>query len=131
MHDKVGMAVVGCGYWGSKHVRIVHQAPMLEVTLAVDSRQEPLDYITSQYPGVQVAKEFEAALDSDAAGIIIATPISTHFDLAKAALEARQTCSRGKAAGNDQRGMPRTHFDRKEEQSDPDGRPHVRVPPSG
>lgn len=87
MHDKVGLAVVGCGYWGSKHVRIVHQSPMLDMTLAVDARQSSLDYITSQYSGVNVATEFEAALASDAAGVIIATPISTHFELAKAALE--------------------------------------------
>lgn len=88
MQDTVGIAVVGCGFWGSKHIRIAHQSPQLEASLAVDFQQDRLDYIAKQYPGVPVAQEFETALESDAEGIIIATPISTHYKLAKMALLA-------------------------------------------
>jgi predicted dehydrogenase len=57
--------------------------------LAADARSERLDYIRSEYPGVAVTRSFEAVLANDEVdGVIIATPISTHFALARAALEA-------------------------------------------
>jgi predicted dehydrogenase len=88
MFDKVSLAVAGCGYWGSKHLRIAFQSPLLEIALAVDPQKNCRDYVASQYPGVPVDSEFRSILNSDAAGVIIATPISTHFQLAKAALLA-------------------------------------------
>ncbi|MDY7782102.1 Gfo/Idh/MocA family oxidoreductase, partial [Burkholderia pseudomallei] len=79
---------MGCGYWGSKHIRLCYHHPLLRLALAVDGRQERLDYISSEYRGVPVARQFEAVLKSDAAGVILATPVSTHFALAKDALLA-------------------------------------------
>ncbi len=88
MQRKVSLAVVGCGYWGSKHVRIASQSPNIEARLAVDPSDDCLEHIRENYPGVPLARDFEAALNSDAEGLIIATPISTHYKLAKAALLA-------------------------------------------
>lgn len=88
MSSKLPLAIIGCGYWGSKHVRVVHETPGVEVASAVDFSTERLDYIASQYKSVPVSRSFEDVLRSDAAGVIIATPISTHFALAKAALLA-------------------------------------------
>ncbi len=86
--NRLPIAVVGCGYWGSKHLRVCYQNPLLRVALAVDRHQERLDYIASEYRGVPVSRHFESVLTSDAVGVIVATPISTHFALAKAALLA-------------------------------------------
>jgi predicted dehydrogenase len=88
MPAKLPFAVVGCGYWGSKHIRVAYETQSLEIALAVDSRQERLDYVKQQYPGVNVSRDFASVLDSDVAGVIIATPISAHYPLAKAALLA-------------------------------------------
>jgi predicted dehydrogenase len=89
MYDwRLSIAVVGCGYWGSKHVRVCDQNPSLRLALAVDGRQDRLDYISSEYREVPVSRQFASVLTSDAAGVILATPISTHFALAKAALLA-------------------------------------------
>ena len=88
MGNLVSFAIIGCGYWGAKHVRIAHQSPELEVAIAVDTQDERLNYIAKQYPGVSTGNDFAAALESDAEGVIIATPISTHYDLAKLALLA-------------------------------------------
>jgi predicted dehydrogenase len=88
MLSKLPLAVVGCGYWGSKHIRVAYQTPTLEVALAIDSRQDRLDYIRTHYPGISVSCDFASVVNSEVAGVIIATPISTHFSLAKAALLA-------------------------------------------
>lgn len=88
MSDQLPIAVIGCGFWGSKHVRVVHQEPTLRVALAVDRREERRRYIESQYPGAPVASDIEAVIESDAEGVIIASPISTHYELAKSLLLA-------------------------------------------
>lgn len=82
------IAVVGCGYWGSKHVRVIAESSSADLALAVDARPERLAYIESVYPGVATSQEFEAALGDDIDGVILATPISTHYTLAKQALQA-------------------------------------------
>lgn len=82
------VAVVGCGYWGSKHVRVFHELPSARLALTVDGSQERLDYIHDTYPGVATTLNYEDALNSDVDGIVLATPISTHYKLARQALLA-------------------------------------------
>ncbi len=88
MNTNPRLAVVGCGYWGSKHVRVINEMPSAQLVLAVDSQQERLDYIRATYPEVMTAREFEAALNDDIDAVVLATPISTHYMLAKQALQA-------------------------------------------
>ncbi|TIM26978.1 MAG: Gfo/Idh/MocA family oxidoreductase [Mesorhizobium sp.] len=88
MISRIPIAVIGCGYWGSKHVRIALGIPSVRLVWAVDVRQDRLNYIRSEYNRVAVSRSFDSILTSDVAGVVIATPISTHFELAKAALEA-------------------------------------------
>ncbi|MDQ3928570.1 MAG: Gfo/Idh/MocA family oxidoreductase [Chloroflexota bacterium] len=82
------LAVVGCGYWGSKHVRVIHEAASAQLALTVDSRVERLQYIQALYPGVEIAQDFQAALDADIDGVVLATPIASHYSLARQALLA-------------------------------------------
>lgn len=88
MHERPRIAVVGCGYWGSKHVRVIHEARSAQLALAVDSCPERLDYVRATYPGVATARDFEAVLGQDIDGVVLATPVSTHHALAKQALQA-------------------------------------------
>lgn len=82
------LAVVGCGYWGSKHVRVIAETPRAKLALAVDSRPERREYIESSYSGVATAADFEAALGPGIDAVVLATPIGSHYALAKRALEA-------------------------------------------
>ena len=84
---KVG--VVGCGYWGPNLVRNFVQIQESEVKYGCDLDEEKLKRINNLYPGVQVTKDYEEILDdSDVDAVVIATPVHTHFELAKRALEA-------------------------------------------
>jgi hypothetical protein len=80
--------VIHCAYWAIKHIRIVREISSIEVLLAVVPRLERLDYIQSEYCGINALLDLDTALASDAVEVMVDIPISTHFSLAPAALEA-------------------------------------------
>lgn len=83
---KVGLT--GMGYWGPNLARVINQHPGSEFTAACDLRPENLERITGQYPAVKGYSNFDEFLASDVEAVMIATPISTHYELAKRALLA-------------------------------------------
>ena len=85
----VRVAVVGLGYWGPNLVRNLHELADAEVALVCDQRPEALEQIARRYPAVRRTTQFAEVLDDPLVdAIVIATPIGTHFDLARASLEA-------------------------------------------
>ena len=85
----VRVAVVGLGYWGPQLVRNLYESPHAELVTVCDARPEPLAQIGRRYPGVGQTTDFAAVLaDADVEAVVVATPISTHYPLARAALEA-------------------------------------------
>jgi predicted dehydrogenase len=85
----VRVAVAGLGYWGPQLVRNLYESPHAELVTVCDARPEPLAQIGRRYPGVAQTTEFAAVLaDPDVEAVVVATPISTHYPLARAALEA-------------------------------------------
>ena len=81
-------AVVGLGYWGPNLVRNLYEIPGADVTLLCDADEGALDAVARRYPGVSTTKRFDDVLASDVDAVVIATPVSTHFELAGAALRA-------------------------------------------
>ena len=79
------IAVVGCGYWGSKHVRVLHAIPEITQVIAVDQSQERLLNLKHIFPGLEVHRSLDTALDR-ADALIVATPPRTHAALALAIL---------------------------------------------
>jgi len=87
MRDQIGVAVVGCGYWGKNHVRNFHELQSLRVICDVDRRQ--LEKLQSEYAGVEICDNYSDLLQrEDVDGIVIAAPAAQHYSLAKQALEA-------------------------------------------
>jgi predicted dehydrogenase len=87
--DPVRVGVVGLGYWGPNLVRNLHEVPDAEVTWVCDAQEDRLEHIGRRYPSVRRTTAYHdllAANDVDA--VVIATPVSTHFPLAGAALGA-------------------------------------------
>ena len=82
------LGVIGYGYWGPNIVRNFHGVEDCVVTTICDKNQTALKKAHQLYPGIRVTTDFSevlAAADVDAVAII--TPVWTHFELAKAALE--------------------------------------------
>jgi predicted dehydrogenase len=85
----VRLAVVGLGYWGPNLVRNLVELPEAELAYICDLRDDALSAVGRRYPAARCTTSFEEVLaDPDVDGVAIATPVSTHYDLARTALEA-------------------------------------------
>ncbi len=83
---KVG--VIGCGYWGPNIIRNFSQMSRTEVSRVADLDQERLAHIRKLYPFVQTSTMSQEILSDPYIQVVaIATPINTHFELARQALE--------------------------------------------
>jgi predicted dehydrogenase len=83
------VAVIGLGYWGVHLVRNMHELDDVEVVAVCDTRPAALERTNRRYPAVTTVgspEELFASPEIDA--IVIATPIASHYELARAALEA-------------------------------------------
>jgi predicted dehydrogenase len=85
--EHVHVAVVGYGYWGSKHVRVLSSMPGVAVTV-VDSDVGRLREAAAHYPAVEsTAERIDQVLDRVDA-VLVATPPASHVDVAMRALTA-------------------------------------------
>ena len=83
------IAVIGYGYWGPNLVRNFAATPRVKVMAIAETRANRRQLAQQQYPHIAVVEEAAAVIaDPEIDAIAIATPIFTHFALAKAALEA-------------------------------------------
>lgn len=83
----IRVGVIGCGYWGPNLIRNLTKAKDCRVVAVADSRPERLEavrHLNSEMKTTTVARELVESDSIDA--IVIATPISTHFDLGRACL---------------------------------------------
>ena len=82
------IGVVGCGQWGINHLRNFSGLEETQVAQACDVNPERLETVQRLYPGIQTTSEPEALFnDPSIDAVVVATPTSTHYDVAKAALE--------------------------------------------
>lgn len=86
--SKVNFGVIGYGYWGPNVVRNLSGLDGSQVISISDLSEKARHRAQKAYPGVHVtadAQEVISATNIDAIAII--TPVWTHYELAKAALE--------------------------------------------
>jgi predicted dehydrogenase len=81
------VAVVGCGYWGSKHVRVLHATEGVEQVAIVDSREDRVRNLARSYRSAPWHTTLAPAL-AQADAVVVATPPSTHVAVALQAIEA-------------------------------------------
>jgi predicted dehydrogenase len=84
----VNVGVLGYGYWGPNIVRNFHGLEHAHVAAVCDRSPKALARAHRTYPGVHLTTDPEDVLkapDIDAVAVI--TPVWTHYELAKAALE--------------------------------------------
>src|SRR6266699_1292147 len=79
-------AVIGLGYWGPKIVRNLEALPRVQVSIVADLDAYRLASFSASRPWIQTTTQVEDVFQSDVDGVIIATPVRTHFQLAKKAL---------------------------------------------
>ena len=82
----VKIGIVGCGYWGPKHIRNFHELEEAALTIVCDLDKSRLERVKAQYPYVRTVVDFEDLLKDSVDAVVIATPVDTHYQLAKQAL---------------------------------------------
>jgi UDP-2-acetamido-3-amino-2,3-dideoxy-glucuronate N-acetyltransferase len=83
----IKIAVVGAGYWGKNHVR--NFAELGALRCVCDGDPQALKRAADNYENIDCVRSYDEVLSNDEIrGVVIATPASTHFDLARKAIEA-------------------------------------------
>ena len=86
--SSVRVGVVGYGYWGPNIVRNLHALDTCKVVAVADQNPAALQRAKKVYPGLRLTtSEAEVLTAPDVDAVAIITPVWTHFDLAKTALE--------------------------------------------
>lgn len=89
MASEIGLGIVGCGYWGPNLLRNFASLPDCKVRLACDADPGRLKHLKGVYPHIELTDRFEQLLeDADIDAVAVATPVWTHYELAKQALYA-------------------------------------------
>ena len=81
------IAIVGCGYWGSKHVRVLNALEGIGRVLLVDSREDRLRDLARSYRNALCFTRLADALPL-ADAVVVATPPTTHVPIALEVIEA-------------------------------------------
>jgi predicted dehydrogenase len=89
MNSIVNIGVIGYGYWGPNLVRNFSEIPEVRVKMVSDFVPALLAKVQARYPTIQVTTDCQDIFkDPEIDVVVIATPVSTHFELALAALKA-------------------------------------------
>jgi predicted dehydrogenase len=88
MH-RTSVGIVGLGYWGPNWLRNFAALDECDLAMACDQRKERIDKFARMYPATTFTASYEDLLKNPSLdAIVIATPTSSHFPLAKQALES-------------------------------------------
>src|SRR5579872_4927995 len=85
----VGIGIIGAGYWGPKLVRNLSELPQSKVRMVADLMPERRDEMQRQFPSVHVTADHRELLSHrEVDAVVVATPVRSHFALAREALMA-------------------------------------------
>src|SRR5262249_7183483 len=87
MTAQLRFGVIGYGYWGPQLARNLARLPIGRVSHIAALSPERRWEAHREHPSTSVTACIEDVLASDVDAVAIATPISTHYPLARAALE--------------------------------------------
>jgi predicted dehydrogenase len=87
--NMIKIGVIGCGYWGPNLVRNFSDIPEAAIVAAADLDEHRLGRLKARYPSITTTTDFRTLLaDPKIDAVAIATPVSTHFEIALSALKA-------------------------------------------
>ncbi|HNP85699.1 MAG TPA: Gfo/Idh/MocA family oxidoreductase [Kouleothrix sp.] len=85
----IGISVIGYGYWGPNLVRNFSQVPEARVVSVCDQRADRRAHVESVYPAIRTCSDVRDVWSNPAVqAVAIATPVSSHYELALQALRA-------------------------------------------
>ncbi len=87
--EPLHVGVIGCGYWGPNLIRNFARHPDARVQAVCDKELKRAERVGSEYRVPTITERAEDLFCAPGVDlVVVATPTATHFNLAKAALEA-------------------------------------------
>jgi predicted dehydrogenase len=87
MSRQIGIAVLGCGYWGINYVRVFSELMGTRVVVVCDPRPDRLQELERRFPGIAHTADLDTALSYpgvDAA--VVCTTAMTHYEVTRRAM---------------------------------------------
>jgi predicted dehydrogenase len=82
------VGVIGYGYWGPNIVRNLHGQKNVQATMVCDKSAAALARVRKAYPGIEtVSDPMDVLRSPEIDAVAVITPVWTHYELAKLALE--------------------------------------------
>jgi predicted dehydrogenase len=89
---QVGVAVIGCGYWGVNYVRIFSELPESRVVAVCDQRTDRVNDLKRCFPITRGTTEIDDLLgDPMVDAIAICTDATSHYSIARRCLQSRKS----------------------------------------
>jgi predicted dehydrogenase len=86
-------AVIGVGYWGPNLIRNFLAHDEINSVVACDRDEARLAKMAKTFPGIETASDYEEVVTrSDIDIVVIATPVSSHYPIAKLAIGSGKHC---------------------------------------
>ena len=83
----ITVGVIGCGYWGAKHVRVLSGIDCVRELAVIDANRERCDAMLAAFPAARAFQDLEAAL-SHVDALIVAVPPRDHAAVALRAIRS-------------------------------------------
>ncbi|MFZ5519247.1 MAG: Gfo/Idh/MocA family protein [Candidatus Zhuqueibacterota bacterium] len=88
---KFNVAVIGCGYWGPNLIRNFYQLSTCNMVACCDLSENNLKRMKNLYPAITTITDYQDLISNpDIDAVAIATPVFSHWELAKKCLEANK-----------------------------------------
>ncbi|MFC7397076.1 Gfo/Idh/MocA family protein [Chelatococcus sp. GCM10030263] len=85
----IGVGIIGYGYWGPNLARSVAGVDGCHVAAIADGAEDALARAAKMHPSAHLSRDWRDVIaDPSVDAVMIATPVRTHFELARAALRA-------------------------------------------
>jgi len=86
--SQLKIGIIGAGYWGPNLIRNFANCPLTQVAAICDANPVRLAAIGRTHSHINLVESLDQLLELGLDAVAIATPVSTHFPLAKRCLEA-------------------------------------------
>src|SRR5258707_1902489 len=87
--SQLGIAIIGCGYWGMNYVRIFNELMGSQVRAVCDQKAERLQEVRRRFPHVYFTTEIEEIVSHPGAdAVVVCTEATAHYDIARRLLRA-------------------------------------------
>jgi len=87
--SQLGIAIIGCGYWGMNYVRIFNELLGSQVRAVCDQKAERLQEVRRRFPNVYFTTEIEEIVSHPGAdAVVVCTEATAHYDITRRLLLA-------------------------------------------